>query len=380
VHLMLTSMFCRLDPFLNALFYNSYGIVNLLMQGRVCMCKVDSSKARTGNVSSEKEERAMIEPVLGVDIAKRKFDVALLVNNTLKHKVFANNREGFTLLLLWLHKHRVDHAHVCLEASSTYGDEVATFLHDTGYKVSIVNPARVKGFAQSELVRTKNDKVDAGLIARFCFAMHPEPWAPVPPGMRRLQALVRRIDALISMRTQEMNRIDVSHESIKSSIRDHITYLDQEIGTLKEQIAAHIKDDPELKTKKDLLKSIPGIGEATIAAILAELHMFEKCDRVQKIVAFIGLAPRELISGSSVRGKPRICKMGNSRMRKVLYMPALVSIRYNPVIRAMYERLKRNGKNGKVIVCAVMRKLVHIIFGILKSGKPFDPNFRSNYA
>ena len=202
----------------------------------------------------------------------------------------------------------------------------------------------------------------------------------MPPGMRRLQALVRRIDALIGMKTQEMNRIDVTHEDIKSSVRDHIAYLDQEIKSLKGQIASHIKDDPELKTKRDLLKSIPGIGEATIAAILAELHMFEKCDRVQKIVAFIGLAPRELVSGSSVRGKPRICKMGNSRIRKALFMPALVSIQYNPVIRAMYERLKKNGKNGKVIVCAVMRKLVHIIFGILKSGKPFDPNFRQNYA
>jgi transposase len=323
----------------------------------------------------------MSGPILGVDIAKKKFDVALLlVNGKLKHKIFKNNQEGFAELSSWLKKQGADYTHVCIEASSTYGDELATCLYDKGHVVSVVNPARIKGFAQSELLRTKNDKVDAGLIARFCHAMHPEPWAPVPPGMRRLQALVRRIDALISMRTQEMNRIDVSHESIKPSVREHIAYLDQEIGSLKEQIAVHIKDDPELKTKRDLLKSIPGIGEATIAAILAELHMFEKCDRVQKIVAFIGLAPRELISRSSVRGKPRICKMGNSRMRKVLYMPALVSIQYNPVIRAMYERLKKNGKNGKVIVCAVMRKLVHIIFGILKSGKPFDPNFRLNCA
>lgn len=177
-----------------------------------------------------------------------------------------------------------------------------------------------------------------------------------------------------------MNRIDVSHESVRSSIRDHIAYLDQEIGNLKKQIATYITNDPNLKMKRDLLKSIPGIGEATIAAILAELHMFEKCDRVQKIVAFIGLAPREMISGSSIKGKPRICKTGNSRMRKVLYMPALVSIQHNPVIRVMYERLKKNGKNGKVIVCAIMRKLVHIIFGILKSGQPFDPNFKPNYT
>jgi transposase len=323
----------------------------------------------------------MSEPILGVDIAKKKYDLALLfVNGKLKHKVFKNNQEGFGELSLWLKRQEVDHVHVCMEASSTYGDELATHLYDQGHIVSIVNPARIKGLAQSELLRTKNDKVDAGLIARFCKAMHPEPWTPVSPGIKRLQALVRRIDALISIRTQEMNRIDVSHESVRSSIRDHIAYLHQEIGNLKKQIATYITNDPNLKMKRDLLKSIPGIGEATIAAILAELHMFEKCDRVQKIVAFIGLAPREMISGSSIKGKPRICKTGNSRMRKVLYMPALVSIQYNPVIRVMYERLKKNGKNGKVIVCAIMRKLVHIIFGILKSGQPFDPNFKPNYT
>ena len=106
------------------------------------------------------------------------------------------------------------------------------------------------------------------------------------------------------MKTQEMNRIDVTHEDIKTSLRDHIVYLDKEIESLKEQIAAHITDDPELTTKRDLLKSIPGIGEATIAVILAELHMFERCDRVQKVVAFIGLAPRQFGLGSSVRVSP----------------------------------------------------------------------------
>jgi transposase len=127
--------------------------------------------------------------------------VALLINGKLKHKVFTNNQEGFEALLAWLQKQNVGHVHVCLEASSTYGDELAAYMHDAGHSVSIVNPARIKGFAQSELMRTKNDKVDAGLIVRFCLAMHPEPWTPVPPGMRRLQSLVRRIDILISMRT-----------------------------------------------------------------------------------------------------------------------------------------------------------------------------------
>jgi transposase len=322
----------------------------------------------------------MSEPILGVDIAKKKFDVALLVNGKLKHKVFTNDQGGFAELTAWLTKQGVDHVHVCMEASSTYGDELAIYMHDAGHTVSIVNPARIKGFAQSELMRTKNDKVDAGLIARFCLAMHPEPWTPAPPEIRQLQALVRRVDALINMRTQELHRLGTAQDTIEHSIREHIAYLDKQIDGLKQQVAALIKNDPDLKIKRDLLKSIPGIGEATIAAILAELPVFERCDHVQKIVAFIGLAPRQFISGSSIKGKPRLSKVGHARLRKALYMPALVSIQCNPIIQTFYHRLKGKGKNGKVIVCGVMRKLVHLIFGILKSGRPFDPNYTPHCA
>jgi transposase len=253
-------------------------------------------------------------------------------------------------------------------------------LYDAGHTVSIVNPARIKGFAQSELLRAKNDKIDAGLIARFCLAMHPEPWEPPAPEIRALQALVRRADALIGMRTQEMNRLGTAPLTVEPSIREHITYLDEQIEKIKQQIAGHIDGNPELKGKKDLLHSIPGIGPATIAAILAEINIFERFDQVRKVVAFIGLAPKEAVSGSSVKKKPRLCKIGHARLRKALYMPALVSIRYNPLIVTFYRRLKNKGKNGKVIVCAVMRKLVHIIFGILKSGKPFDPNYKPHFA
>ena len=331
------------------------------------MCKVDSEQSEC----RQKEGTVMI--VLGVDIAKSKFDAALLVNGKIKHKVFKNNQEGFAALLLWLLSYKAaDKVHVCLEASSTYGEELATHMYDAGHTVSIVNPARIKGFAQSELVRTKTDKVDAGLIARFCLAMHPESWEPVPADVRRLQALVRRVDALLVMRTQELNRLDVAQDTVYDSLNGHIAYLDQEIEKLKRQIGDQIKDDPDLRAKSDLLRSIPGVGEATISSILSELALFERCDRVQKIVAFMGLAPKQFLSGSSIKGKPRLSKMGNARLRKALYMPALVAMRYNPVIVAFALRLREKGKNGKVIVCAAMRKLVHIIFGVLKSRTPFD--------
>jgi transposase len=157
-------------------------------------------------------------------------------------------------------------------------------------------------------------------------------------------------------------------------------YLNKEIKKVRDQITDLIDQNPNLRQKKDLLVSIPGIGRATIAVILAELDNLEKFNHVRQLVAFMGLAPKETLSGSSIKGKPRLCKVGQARLRKALYMPARVSIQCNPVIIAFYNRLKEKGKNGKVIVCAIIRKLVHIIFGILKSGKMFDPNYKPSFA
>jgi transposase len=314
--------------------------------------------------------------VLGIDIAKQKFDAALLVDGKTKHKTCKNSAEGFETLMLWLEKQGIKKVHACLEATGNYGEDLAIYLHEAGHTVSIVNPARIKGFAQSELIRTKTDKIDAGIIARFCLAMKPDPWIPPPPEIRFLRALVRRVDSLIDMRSQEKNRLSTAHESVISLIKEHIAYLDQEIEKIRRQIADLIGKNPHLKQRKELLDSIPGIGKVTIPHILAELDDLEKFNHVRQMVAFIGLAPKETLSGSSIKGKPRLCKIGHARLRKALYMPALVSIQCNPVMIAFYNRLKDKGKNGKVIVCAIMRKLVHVIFGVLKSGKKYDPNYK----
>ena len=321
----------------------------------------------------------MLSPVLGIDIAKEKVEVALLVSGKVKNKSFKNSGDGFEGLAFWLKKLGIERVHACLEATGNYGEDLAIFLHEAGHTVSIINPSRIKGFAQSELVRTKTDKIDAGVIARFCLAMKPEPWGPPSPEIRALRALVRRTDSLLDMLTQEKNRLGTAHESILPLIKEHIAYLEKENKKIRDQIADLIDRNPELKRKKDLLASIPGIGKATTAILLAELDDLRKFRHVRELVAFIGLAPRETLSGSSIKGKPRLCKTGHARLRKALYMPALVSIRYNLMI-AFYERLRERGKNGKVIVCAIMRKLVHIIFGVLKSGKKYDPNYKPALA
>jgi len=322
----------------------------------------------------------MSAPILGIDIAKQRVAVALLVEGKVRNRSFKNAPDGFESLALWLRKWGIDQVHACMEATGNYGEALAIYLHGAGHTVSIVNPARIKGFAQSELIRTKTDKVDAGIIARFCLAMKPVSWTPPSPEIRSLRALVRWVDSLTGMLTQEKNRLGSAHESVIPLIKGHINYLDKEIEEVREQIADLIDRDPDLSQKKDLLTSIPGIGTATIPVILAELDNLERFKHVRELVAFIGLAPKERLSGSSIKGKPRLCKTGNARLRKALYMPALVSIQCNPLMIVFYNRLKEKGKNGKVIVCAIMRKLVHLIFGILKSGKKYDPNYKPALA
>ncbi|WP_237671314.1 IS110 family transposase [Syntrophus aciditrophicus] len=183
-----------------------------------------------------------LSAVLGIDLAKQKFDAALLVDGKTKHKTCKNSGEGFEALTLWLTKQEVEKVHVCLEATGSCGDDLAIYLHEAGHIVSIVNPARIKGFAQSELIRTKTDKMDAALIARFCLAMKPKEWIPPLPEIRTLKALVRRVDSLVDMRSQEKNRLSTSHESVSSLIKDHIAYLDQEIEKTRKQIAGLSQD------------------------------------------------------------------------------------------------------------------------------------------
>ena len=313
--------------------------------------------------------------ILGIDVAKNKFDVALLRNGKYKGKSFDNKLSGFEALAVWLKKHDVVTLHACLEATGTYGDALARFLLAAGQVVSVVNPARIKAFGESELLRTKNDKMDAKLIARFCETMKPVPWQPDPPEVEHLRMLGRRRDALISMRSQEINRLGVADSSVNASIQKVISFLDDEIEQISKLIREHINNHPDLRKKRDLLKTIPGVGDVTIEAILSEINAFEGFETVEKVVAYMGLSPKEKTSGASVRGKSSLCKIGSARLRKILYMPSLSAIQYNPIIKALYSRLKAKSKNGMIIACACMKKLVHIIYGVIKNGQPFDPAY-----
>jgi len=321
-----------------------------------------------------------MQTTLGIDISKDSFDAALYQDNCYLLGHFANNQAGLKKLVKWLSKHQVTGCHVCLEATGRYGEEVVMFLHDADFQVSVVNPTRIKAYANSQLKRNKTDREDAKVIAHFCATQTPALWTPHPREVQELKQLVRRLDGLKSMRTQESNRrqAGIKSDAVLASIDHHLAYLAEQTKKLETQIKKLIYAHPSLKQQRDLLVSIKGISDTTAAKFLAEVPDIHQFQSAAPLAAYTGLTPRHKSSGTSVRGRGHLSKTGNSHLRTAMFMPALTAIRWNPTIQLFASRLRDRGKLPKVIIAAVMRKLVHIAYGVLKSGKPFDPYYLQN--
>lgn len=319
----------------------------------------------------------MFQLTLGIDVSKNTLDYALLGGKKTEYRCFNNNDVGYSHLVNWLHKAGVKTLHACMEATGQYGEGVATFLYNQGYRVSVVNPARIKFYAASIMRRYKSDKGDAEVIALYCQKETPALWTPPPASFRELQYLVRYLDDLKSMRQQERNRLKsgVTSLLVRAKLKDHIDFIGAQIEQLTKEIARHINKYPDLKKQKELLKSIPGIGDVTAAALLSEVHDFGAFESARQLAAYAGLVPVQCDSGTSVHKKPRMGKKGNSHLRKSLYMPAMVAIQHNPIVRALNERLKSTGHCPMSIIGAAMHKLLHLAYGVIKTGKPFDANW-----
>lgn len=309
---------------------------------------------------------------VGIDVSKATLDLFTQVADKPRHHKFANSESGFNDLILWLRRLKIQTFHACMEATGSYWQALATFLVRSGMKVSVVNPACIKRFAQSELKRTKTDKVDAGVIHRFATAMVPSAWTPPPPEVQKLQALSRRLVSLHKMRRQELNRLEAERDpSIQRSIEIIVSALDKEIEKAHKRIKTLTSGQNELGRKQRLLLTIPGVGEETAHLILSEVPNIDLFEGPKQLVAFAGLAPREVTSGTSVRGRSALSKTGCSRIRGGLYMAAVSAMKWNPVVAAFCDRLHKRGKPPMKVIVAAMRKLLHIIWGVLKSGKPF---------
>jgi transposase len=258
---------------------------------------------------------------VGIDIAKKKFDLAWLSGGKVRTKVLDNSPAGHQELLAWLAKYKltVENCHLAMEATSQYYEALALVLSDAGYTVSVVNPLQIKAFGESLMRRQKTDKADAELIARFCEVTKPLPWQAPAREVRELQRLLARLEAVQGMHVQEQNRREESQGIALESVLRVLDSLDDEIKQLKKKIRDHIDRHPGLREQDELIRSIPGVGDIVSSYALAWLRA-ERFDDVRQAVAYIGLSPRHHQSGSSVHGKSSISKLGHGRLRKVLYM------------------------------------------------------------
>jgi transposase len=327
------------------------------------------------------ERKTTMTAILGIDVAQATIAIALWRDDqTLVRAEFNNTQAGFNKLHRFLKKRRAVQVHACLEATGRYWEHLAEFLVDQEYQVSVVNPAQIKKYAESQLRRNKTDRLDAEIIADFCVTQHPPLWSPPSPAQRELQTLVRHLADLEDDRQRQRNRLHglrhaiYSSPTVQDNLQQQIAFLTTQIDQVKQAIQDHIDRHPDLKQQRDLLDSIQGIGPLTAAKLLGEYGDMSQFTDVRQVVAFAGLNPRHRQSGTSVRGHTSISKMGRSSIRAALYMPAVVAKRTNPRLVVFADRLTARGLSQMEIIVAVMRKLLHFAFGVLKSQQPFEPD------
>src|SRR3954466_8431340 len=319
----------------------------------------------------------MTDAVLGIDVSKNTLDTSFLAGTKPRSRSFANSPDGWRQLIAWLAKEGVRQVHACLEATGRHSLGIALALQEAGHRVSLVNPAQIRDFARTKLGRNKTDAVDAARIREYGELFKPAPWAPPSPALRRLGELQTTRAGLVGSLTEWKNRstsglIDDTTRAVAAATIDHFT---AQLKAVDQAIAETIDQDPDLRSKRDLLLSISGVGETLAGILLAEMPGPEVLRRGAEVTAYAGLTPSHYRSGTSIDRPTRISKIGNAVLRSALYMPALTAMRFNPAVVALVTRLKAAGRlKPKQIVIAAMRKLLVLCFGVLKTGKPFDPS------
>jgi len=319
--------------------------------------------------------------VIGIDVSKNKLDCLWLkdpVALKVKTRVFHNTDKDYEALLAWAQKNTTEapaSIHFVMEATGIYHEALAYRLHEAGARVSVVNPAQIRDYAKSLGTRTKTDKKDSLVIARYGASQRPRLWQPEPAAVRQLRALISRLEAVKQDIQRENNRLEKAEitrasEQVRRSIETVRGELEKEKARLEALINQHIDQNPSLQQDRELLESIPGVGPVIAQQMVAVVRSRVFTSAAQ-CAAFLGLVPVAHESGSSVRGRAHLSKAGNAQVRAKLYMAAVVAIQHNPDIRAQYERLLRHGKTKMCALGAAMRKLVHICFGVLKHQTPY---------
>lgn len=318
-----------------------------------------------------------MDKFIGIDISKQTFDTCFSEGT---HKVFDNKTSGFKNLLK-----EIDEDHVVvMEASGPYYVSLASFLYDKGVRVYVENPLKIKRFSQMNFNRAKTDKKDAKVIRDYAIMMNGglKEWKPEPKHIMELKQLNSSIE-LLNKQIGQISRQSEAFESsghigdkVKKSLKSILLKLKKQKKTLEQEMESIGKTEYEETVKS--LTTIPGIGNKTAIMLITLSSDFEKFDHYKQLIAYIGFSPRIYQSGTSVNGKGHICKMGNSQVRKLLYMCSWSAKFHNKACIEMYDRLKAKGKPERVIKIALANKLIKQCFAVAKNKTVYGENYTPN--
>lgn len=325
---------------------------------------------------SKAKSPVIVSPAIfaGIDVGAEELVLVLRSNGvSSKAQTFANTPVGHQQLVKALNG-----ARVCMEATGVYYVDLAVCLHDAGIALSVINPKAAHNFAKALMHNSKTDSVDADVLAQFAERMDFVPWVRPSAEALALRALARRIETLTRERAASKNQqhaLCACQDTPKAVLQDvklAIAQLQKRIERLSAEARALIKQHPHLEKNFQLLISIKGVAQTSAIALLGELSVLPVGLTHKQWVKYAGLDPRVFQSGKSIEKKPRLSKAGNRHVRQSLYMPALSAKQHDPHVRAYFEHLLAQGKKPLQALCAVMRKLLHAIHGMIKHQQPFD--------
>ncbi|MGB5498792.1 MAG: IS110 family transposase [Maribacter sp.] len=314
---------------------------------------------------------------VGIDISKDTFDT---FDSLRGHSQFTNDLKGFKSFLKSLTIDR----YCVMEATGCYHQQLAMFLYGRQLKVSVVNPLVIKRFIQMKLNRVKTDKSDAKMICRYAREQPLDQWKPSPTYINQCKELQTITQLYLKHSTALKNKLHAlesrgqRRSKMISSLKRQLKHLKKEIIILENEMELLIKTN-----EKDLymrLNTIPGIGNKTAILLIITTNSFKDFENCGQISSYLGLAPNERSSGSSVRGKTRISKTGNPIVRNHLFLCSFTASVHNPQCKALYDRIVAKGKSKKLALIAVCNKLIKQAYGISKSGLPYDENYVSKLA
>jgi transposase len=311
---------------------------------------------------------------VGIDVAKAKLDVVLLVAQHKYTRTFPNTAEGFTSLLTWIETWRVDDVHFCLEATGIYSKEIADFLSRQLKRVSVINPRVIRDYRHSWNLRGKTDMLDAALLALYARERVPDQYVPDPEIIGTLKRLMGLRALFTKMHRQLTNRLqETTRDPWELEIEQETgAYLLKKKDEVEAEMKRLIKSDEKLKKIWERLQSVKGIGPTGATALVAFVGDIQRFRNASALVRYVGLSVVEYESGTSVRKKPHMDGQGRGDLRAILYMCAVSAKNHDPGMKAWAESLLARGKPTKVVIVAVMRKLLHIVYGVWKHEKSYD--------